>query len=89
VHNILNNASQAVDTDEGDLASQQGKRRAAPDEAEEGLSETEGAAFLHPIAQYSSWTGLPLKRQLRQATDPTVLQIGPVGSHAQYTRSAS
>ena len=33
---------QAVDTDEGDLASQQGKRRAAPDEAEEGLSETEG-----------------------------------------------
>lgn len=34
---------QAVDTDEGDLASQQGKRRAVPDEAEEGLSETEGS----------------------------------------------
>ncbi|CAK0787242.1 hypothetical protein CVIRNUC_010459 [Coccomyxa viridis] len=33
---------EAVDTDEGDLVSQQGKRRAEPDEAEEGLSETEG-----------------------------------------------
>ena len=40
---------QAVDTDEGDIASQQGKRRAAPDEAEEGLSETEGILPLsHP-----------------------------------------
>ena len=37
---------QAVDTDEGDLASQQGKRKAAPDEAEEGLSETEGRHIL-------------------------------------------
>ena len=33
---------QAVDTDEGDLVSQQGKRTMEPDEAEEGLSETEG-----------------------------------------------
>lgn len=37
---------QAVDTDEGELASQQGKRRAAPDDAEEGLSETEGTSLL-------------------------------------------
>ena len=40
--------TQAVDTDEGDIASQQGKRRAAPDEAEEGLSETEGMQSLEP-----------------------------------------
>ena len=35
-----------MNTDEGDLASQQGKRKAAPDEAEEGLSETEGRHIL-------------------------------------------
>ena len=47
-------ALQAVDTDEGDLTSQQGKRRAVPDEAEEGLSETEGGAFFDPNDSFNS-----------------------------------
>ena len=55
---------QAVDTDEGDLVSQQGKRRAEPDEAEEGLSETEGERLPRHRGVFSTaphvskfWTG--------------------------------